>query len=111
MARKRLTMKKIKEVLRLKYEAGLSNRAIAGACKISNSTVGDYLKRTEAAGIGGPLEEIGEGELMKKLFPEIQAEKPEPRFPFRIGMPDFLIPPWRMLSWIEPSTMLTGFLY
>ncbi len=61
MARKRLTMKKIKEVLRLKYEAGLSNRAIAGACKISNSTVGDYLKRAEAAGIGWPLEEIGKG--------------------------------------------------
>jgi transposase len=64
MARKRLTMKKIKEVLRLKYEAGLSNRVIAGACKISNSTVGDYLKRAEAAGIGWSLEEIGEGELI-----------------------------------------------
>lgn len=89
MARKRLTMKKIKEVLRLKYEAGLSNRAIAGACKISNSTVGDYLKHAEAAEIGWPLEEIGEGELMKKLFPEIQAEKPEPRYP----MPD-----WEMIK-------------
>ena len=89
MARKRLTMKKIKEVLRLKYEAGLSNRAIAGACKISNSTVGEYLKHAEAAGIGWPLEEIGEGELMKKLFPEIQAEKPEPRYP----MPD-----WEMIK-------------
>jgi DNA-binding transcriptional regulator LsrR (DeoR family) len=62
MARKRLTMKKIKEVLRLKYEAGLSNRAIAGACKISNSTVGDYLKRAEAAGVSWPLEETGEGD-------------------------------------------------
>jgi hypothetical protein len=89
MARKRLTMKKIKEVLRLKYEAGLSSRAIAGACKISNSTVGKYLKRTEAAGMGWPLEEIGEGELMKKMFPEIQAEKPEPRYP----MPD-----WEMIK-------------
>ena len=55
MARKRLTMKKIKEVIRLKYEARLSNRAIAGACKISNSTVGDYLKRAKNAGIGWPL--------------------------------------------------------
>jgi transposase len=85
MARKRLNMKKIKEVLRLKYEAGLSNRAIAGACKISNSTVGDYLKRAEATGVGWPLEGIGEGELAKKLFPEIQVEKPEPRYP----MPDW----------------------
>jgi transposase len=85
MARKRLTMKKIKEVLRLKYEAGLSNRAIAGACKISNSTVGDYLKRAEAAGVSWPLEETGEVELLKKLFPEIQAEKPGSRYP----MPDW----------------------
>jgi len=30
MARKRLTMRIIKEVLRLKYETNLSNRAITG---------------------------------------------------------------------------------
>ena len=54
MVRKRLTMKKIKEVLRLKYEAGLSNRAIAGTCKISNRTVGDYLRRAADAGLGWP---------------------------------------------------------
>ena len=63
MARKRLTMKKIKEVIRLKYEAGLSNRATDGACKISNSTVGDYLKRAADAGLGWPLGELGDEEL------------------------------------------------
>ena len=47
MAQERLTVKKIKEIMRLKHEAGLSNRAIAGACKISNSTVGEYLRRTD----------------------------------------------------------------
>jgi hypothetical protein len=31
MARKRLTVNKIEEVIRLMYEAGLSNRALAGA--------------------------------------------------------------------------------
>jgi transposase len=70
MPQERLTVKKIKEVLRLKYEAELSNRAIAGACKVSNSTVGEYLKRAEAAGISWPLGEIGEEELYQKLFPE-----------------------------------------
>ena len=69
MARKRLTMKKIKEVIRLKYEAGLSNRAIAGACKISNSTVGDYLTRAEAAGLDWPLQEMGEEELYDQAVP------------------------------------------
>jgi len=53
MARKRLTMKKIKEVIRLKYEAGLSNRAIAGACKISNSTVGVYLSAVSGLPVVG----------------------------------------------------------
>jgi transposase len=70
MAQERLTVRKIKEIMRLKYEAGLSNRVIAGACKVSNSTVGEYLKRAEAVGISWPLGEIGEDELYRKLFPE-----------------------------------------
>ena len=49
MAQERLTLRKIREILRLK-DAGLSNRAIARACKISNSTVGEYFHRAEAAG-------------------------------------------------------------
>ena len=81
MARKRLTMKKIKEVIRLKYEVGLSNRAIAGACKVSNSTVGEYLRRAEAIGIRWPLGEIGEEELYLKLFPEKEAQEPESKRP------------------------------
>ncbi len=39
MTQERLTVRKIREILRLKEEAGLSNRAIARTCKISNSTV------------------------------------------------------------------------
>jgi transposase len=70
MAQERLTLRKIREILRLKHEAGLSNRAIAGACKISNSTVGEYLRRAKAAGISWPLAEISEAELYHKLFPE-----------------------------------------
>jgi hypothetical protein len=42
MTQERLTMRKIKEILRLKYEADLSNRAIAVACKISTSMIGEY---------------------------------------------------------------------
>ena len=76
MPQERLTMRKIKEILRLKHEAGLSNRAIAGACKISNSTVGEYLRRAEAAGIGWPLGELSEDEIYQKMFGE-QAPLPE----------------------------------
>lgn len=70
MSQERLTVRKIREIIRLKYEAGLSNRAIAGACNVSNSTVGEYLRRAEAAGIRWPLGELSEDELYKKLFGE-----------------------------------------
>jgi transposase len=70
MPQERLTMRKIKEILRLKHEAGLSNRAIAGACNISNSTVGEYLHRAETAGISWPLGELNEDEIYQKMFGE-----------------------------------------
>jgi hypothetical protein len=38
-------LRKIKEILRLKYEMKLSNRAIAGACKVSNSTINGNFSR------------------------------------------------------------------
>jgi transposase len=62
MPQERLTMRKIKEIL--------SNRAIAGACNISNSTVGEYLRRAEAAGISWPLGELSEDEIYQKMFGE-----------------------------------------
>lgn len=75
MTQERLTLRKFREILRLK-EAGLSNRAIARACKISNSTVGEYLRRAQAAGLQWPLPEgLSEDELFQKLFPETSREK------------------------------------
>jgi transposase len=50
-------MRKIKEVLRLKYEAGLGHRQIARGCSIGVATVHDYLHRAEAAGLKWPLPE------------------------------------------------------
>lgn len=67
-------MRKIREILRLKYETKLSNRAIASACKVSNSTVGEYLKRAKAAGVNWPIREIEEDELYKQLFPEKERD-------------------------------------
>ena len=64
----RLTVRKIKEILRLKYEAKLSNRAIAGACNVSNSTVGEYLRRAGLAGIQWPLGEESEEKCTKSSF-------------------------------------------
>jgi len=83
MPQERLTLRKIREILRLKEEAEVSNRAIARACKISNSTVGEYLRRAQVADLHWPLPEgISEEELYRKLFPEdapvLVANRPLP---------------------------------
>jgi transposase len=83
MSQERLTLRKIREILRLKEEVGLSNRAIARASKISNSTVGEYLRRAQVANLSWPLPEgISEEELYRRLFPEdAQADEPERPLP------------------------------
>jgi len=48
-------MRKIKEVLRLKFELGLGQRQIARSCSIGLGTVHDYLHRAAAAGVQWPL--------------------------------------------------------
>ena len=55
MANRRLSMRKINEVLRLKWEKGFSARQIADSCDIARSTVKDYLDRAQLKGITWPL--------------------------------------------------------
>jgi len=63
-------MRKIKEVLRLRWACGLSQRQIAESCSIARSTVGEYLLRAQAAGLEWPLpEELDEAQLEAMLFP------------------------------------------
>ena len=52
MPGKRLSMRKIKEVLRLKWEVGLSGRSIAQSCGIRRTTVREYFQRAKRAGLG-----------------------------------------------------------
>jgi transposase len=77
MPQERLTMRKIREILRLKWEIGMSNRTIARSCRVSHSTVGEYVKRAETAGLRWPLpEELDEEQLYNLLFPRMgQADK------------------------------------
>ena len=71
MTQERLSMRKIAEVLRLKWVCHLTNREIARSCSISHSTVSEYVKRAEAAGIKWPIPEaLTEDELYRLLFPE-----------------------------------------
>ena len=63
-------MRKIREVLRLYHTAGMSIRAIARSLKASPSTVGDYLRRAEAARLSWPLDEaLDDAQLERRLFP------------------------------------------
>ena len=62
-------MRKISEILRLRFELHLSYRAIGRSQNISISTVMEYLYRAEAAGISWPLPEpMTEEELYNKLL-------------------------------------------
>ena len=51
MANRRVSMRKIREVLRLYEECGLSNRQIARALNISRPVVGQYLVNFKASGL------------------------------------------------------------
>jgi transposase len=62
-------MRKIREVLRLKFEAGLSDSAIARAIGSARSTVQACLDRARSAGIGWPLSpELDEAALHTRLY-------------------------------------------
>ena len=56
MSAPRLPMRKIREVLRLKHERGLTHREVAHACSISIGAVTLYVRRAAAHGwsIGQP---------------------------------------------------------
>lgn len=73
MAHERLSMRKIKEVLRLRLACSLSERQIAASCHVARSTVGEYLARAKAAGLESwsAAQELAQTELEARLFPEI----------------------------------------
>ena len=50
-------MRKIREVLRLYFATALNIRAISRSVGTSPSTVADYLRRAEAAGLSWPVPE------------------------------------------------------
>ena len=85
MARGKLSMRYIKEILRLKYEAKLSQRDIAHSVRVSVGSVNQYLTRAAQADIGWPLpEEMDQKALVRALFPDQQPTRKS----------GFIIPEW-----------------
>jgi transposase len=81
MGKKRLTVRKIREILRLHFTAGLSNRQISENLKISKTTVQDCKDRFQRAGLSWPLSgDITDDVLHGKLYPGvvIRNGKPQP---------------------------------
>ncbi len=80
-------MRKIKEILRLRYDLGLRQDQIARSCNIGQSTVHRYLERFAAAEVSWPLPaECDEARLEKLLFatrrgrPAGRENRPAPDF-------------------------------
>jgi transposase len=73
-------MRKIKEVLRLRFEKGLSAREIAQSLDIGRGTIRNYLDRIQRAALSWPLSpELDEASLEHLLFPPPGAVAQEKR--------------------------------
>src|SRR5688572_13689526 len=68
MANMRLSMRKIKEFLRLTHHGGLSDRQVALSLDISRSTVKDYRLRAQRAGLSWPWPETLSDEALEQRF-------------------------------------------
>jgi transposase len=82
----RHSMRKIREVLRLKHDRGLSSRQIGRSVGIGRTTAADYLKRAEDAGLTWEdAEKLSEAELEGRLFRQVGRNEPRVRAPIDLG--------------------------
>jgi transposase len=81
MPKEVVPMRKIREVLRVCWACGWSERAAAISLSLSRSTVGKYLARARVAGLSWPLpEDLDDAALERRLFPAMPVPGPEDRF-------------------------------
>jgi transposase len=87
MSGERLSMRKIREVLRLRLGHGLPQRAVAHSLRLSQGTVNSYVARARRAGLGWPLPEgLADTQLEALLFPP-----PSPAATEQRPMPDWAV--------------------
>lgn len=112
----RLNMRRIRDVLRLKYGQGLSERQIAASLGLSKTSVGTYLRRARQSGLSWPLPECLDDDGLELLLFPAASTVPDPDRP---------VPDWasidrelrrpgvtRMLLWEEyRSCYPEGFAY
>ena len=85
MPRSRLSMRRVREILRLRWELGLSARQVARSCGLAHPTVLNYVRRAEACGLSWPLPaSLDDEALERRLFPPLPPSgvlRPEPDWP------------------------------
>src|SRR5260221_13355722 len=69
MPAERLSMRKVRDVLRLKHTLGMSLRQISEATGVGKTVIGEYVRRARGIGITWPVPEaIDDAELERRLF-------------------------------------------
>jgi hypothetical protein len=69
MPAERLSMRKVREVLRLTYACGMSARLVARSLGIGRTVVGEYIRRAQAIGLTWPVPtDLDDATLERKLF-------------------------------------------
>jgi transposase len=85
MPAERLPMRKVREVLRLKYACGVSARVIARSVGIGRTAVAEYIRRAAVVGITWPIPaDLDDASLERKLFAPAGYNPPRSR-----PVPDF----------------------
>ncbi len=80
MPGERLSMRKVREVLRLRHACGASVRTIARSVGLGHTTVAEYLRRTSVIGITWPVPaEVDDAELERRLFAPAGFNAPSSR--------------------------------
>jgi transposase len=69
MPTERLSMRKVRDVLRLKHAVGLSYREISEATGVGKTAVGEYIRRAEVIGITWPVpDDVDDTTLHRRMF-------------------------------------------
>ncbi len=68
MPAERISMRKIREVLRLKHECQFSKRQISQSCRLGKTSVARYLEKAAEAGLSWPLPPDLDDEALEKLL-------------------------------------------
>jgi len=72
-------MRKVKEILRLYHEMGLSRRRIAESLQVAHSTVGDAVRIANGVGLGWPIPDTMTWVDVERLLYPGNTNKPEAR--------------------------------